>query len=160
MEMMIRLIKQFIFCLNLIRTVPVYICYLCSKQKTLIYKDLVRWRDVTSDRVTPEKNNLFLLTRLLTSQTSFRNLILIRFKTPPHTIKGIVHYSVTRILWKPLSSLYINTYNIGGGLFIQHGFSTIIDAESIGENCCIRKPPARPWVLKSFSDESLIKKSF
>ena len=30
---------------------------------------------------------------------------------------------------------YINTLHIGGGLYIQHGFSTIISAQSIGENC-------------------------
>ena len=41
--------------------------------------------------------------------------------------------------WKPLSSLYISTYEIGGGLFIQHGFSTVIDAERIGENCWINQ---------------------
>ena len=31
------------------------------------------------------------------------------------------------------------TGKIGGGLFIQHGFSTYIAAESIGENCWINQ---------------------
>ena len=31
------------------------------------------------------------------------------------------------------------TSDIGGGLFIQHGFSTYIAAESIGENCWINQ---------------------
>ena len=38
---------------------------------------------------------------------------------------------------RPLRDLYINTRQIGGGLLIQHGFSTIISARSIGENCKI-----------------------
>ena len=40
-----------------------------------------------------------------------------------------------------LSTLYINVPygKIGGGLVIQHGFSTIITAESIGENCWINQ---------------------
>ena len=35
--------------------------------------------------------------------------------------------------------MFIEAYQIGGGLFIQHGFSTIIAAESIGENCWINQ---------------------
>ena len=33
--------------------------------------------------------------------------------------------------------MYINTANIGKELFIQHGFSTIISAKTIGDNCTI-----------------------
>ena len=49
---------------------------------------------------------------------------------------GKVQYLV-RWMCPPLDSLYIRTKNIGGGLLIQHGFATIIQAESIGENCKI-----------------------
>ena len=40
-----------------------------------------------------------------------------------------------------MSSLYITTSRekIGKGLFIQHGFSTIISAESIGDYCWINQ---------------------
>ena len=36
-----------------------------------------------------------------------------------------------------MQHLYITTTDIGGGLMIQHGFSSIISAQSIGENCKI-----------------------
>lgn len=36
-----------------------------------------------------------------------------------------------------MSNLYINCFPIGPGLVIQHGFSTIINAKSIGCNCQI-----------------------
>ena len=36
-----------------------------------------------------------------------------------------------------MESLYIYTDDIGGGLYIQHGFATIITARKIGENCRI-----------------------
>lgn len=41
----------------------------------------------------------------------------------------------------PLSTLYICTKseNFGAGTFIQHGFSTIISADKIGENCWINQ---------------------
>lgn len=38
---------------------------------------------------------------------------------------------------RPMQHLYITTKDIGGGLLIQHGFSSIISAQSIGENCKI-----------------------
>ncbi|WP_311315858.1 hypothetical protein [Neobacillus sp. MER 74] len=44
-----------------------------------------------------------------------------------------------KIFYKPLSSLYIYTDDIGEGLFIQHGFSTIIIAKRIGKNCSINQ---------------------
>ena len=38
-----------------------------------------------------------------------------------------------------MDSLYLCTREIGGGLFIQHGFATIVSAKSIGENCWINQ---------------------
>ena len=49
----------------------------------------------------------------------------------------MLHFMLARVLWKPLESLYIYTEDIGGGLYIQHGFATIITAKKIGENCRI-----------------------
>ena len=41
----------------------------------------------------------------------------------------------------PLSTLYIWTRseNFGAGTYIQHGFSTVIAAEKVGENCWINQ---------------------
>ncbi len=44
-----------------------------------------------------------------------------------------------KLLCSPLSSLYINTVDIGGGLFIQHGFSSVISARKIGKDCWINQ---------------------
>ena len=38
-----------------------------------------------------------------------------------------------------MGTLYIETPEIGGGLYIQHGFATMIAAKSIGENCWINQ---------------------
>jgi serine O-acetyltransferase len=38
-----------------------------------------------------------------------------------------------------MDTLFIEAKEIGGGLYIQHGFSTMIAAESIGENCWINQ---------------------
>lgn len=49
---------------------------------------------------------------------------------------GIIKFLV-KWLYQPLKSLYISTPQIGDGLMIQHGFSTIIAAEKLGANCRI-----------------------
>ncbi|NVO86098.1 serine O-acetyltransferase [Hymenobacter terrestris] len=38
-----------------------------------------------------------------------------------------------------METLYLSTPNIGPGLFIQHGFATIIAAKSIGRDCWINQ---------------------
>ena len=136
---MIALIKKILFYINYLRTAPVYLGYLLSAQRKEIKMDLDRWRDVTSDRCAPEKSDFALMNRLLMSQKAFRNLIQMRLKKPPFTASAILFWTVSRILWPQLESLYISTYEIGGGLFIQHGFATVIDAERIGENCWINQ---------------------
>lgn len=42
-----------------------------------------------------------------------------------------------RIIWHGQVALFFACSNIGGGLYMMHGFSTIVVAESIGENCLI-----------------------
>jgi len=118
---------------NYLRTLPVYLCVLSSEQKHLIEKDITRWNEINN-----EKLNMFRsLNWYMTQNKEFRNLIQHRLKNPSRSIKSWIHFVIARMLWKPLDSLYLNTTNIGGGLYIQHGFSTIVSAEKIGENCRI-----------------------
>lgn len=136
---MISLLKKILFYFNYWRTAPVYLGYLLSNQRREIKMDLDRWRDVTSDRNAPEKSDFALMNRLLMGQQAFRNLIQMRLKKPPFTAKGVVFWAIARLLWPPLDTLSFGTYEIGGGLFIQHGHATIIDAERMGENCWVNQ---------------------
>ena len=118
---------------NFPRTLPVYLCIKCSKQRQLIEADVARWNEV-------EGINFGLFKSInwyLTYRKEFRNLIQHRFKHPSGTIMSYLHFAIARVLWKPMESLYIYTKDIGGGLYIQHGFATIISAEKIGKNCRI-----------------------
>lgn len=125
--------KRFLAVINYPRTLPVYLCVISSKQKHLIKKDIARWNEIDCVNF-----NLFeSLNWYLTYKKEFRNLILHRLKNPSRTAVSMLHFIVARMLWKPLESLYIYTREIGGGLYIQHGFSTIISAKKIGENCRI-----------------------
>ena len=126
-------IKRVLAARNYFRTFPVYICVLLSPHKRLIEKDIKRWCEICQlDWGFFECLNWFL-----TDNKAFRNLLQHRLKNPSRSMKCWIHYAIARILWKPLDSLYLNTLDIGGGLYIQHGFSTIVSAKKIGENCRI-----------------------
>ena len=125
--------KKFLAIINYPRTFPVYLCAMFSKQKNLIKSDIARWNKI--DQI--DFNFFQSLNWYLTYKKEFRNLLQHRFKHPSQSICGLIHYMIARILWKPMESLYIYTKEIGGGLYIQHGFATIISARSIGENCRI-----------------------
>ena len=86
-------------------------------------KDLKRWKEVFKLQLTDKQ----ALCRLMTEDKAFRSLYIYRQEKR-------LYRRWVRLLYPPLDSLYIMTGKIGGGLFIQHGFSTYIAAESIGEN--------------------------
>lgn len=76
--------------------------------------------------------NLYIgLVYFLTYYPEFRNVM---YKRLPFSM-------IHRLLAPTLPSLYITTSRdkIGKGLFIQHGFATIISAESIGNYCWINQ---------------------
>ncbi len=91
-------------------------------------KDLERWKTV----VCLEGTNKEALSVLMATDKAFRSLFLYRQRKK-------LYRRWVKLLYPPLNSLYITTPDIGGGLFIQHGFSTYIAAESIGENCWINQ---------------------
>lgn len=54
------------------------------------------------------------------------------------------HSKILRLILKPLKlvnslNLYINCSDIGGGLFIEHGFATVISCKKIGRNFWINQ---------------------
>lgn len=125
--------KNLLAILNYPRTFVVYLCVLCSTQKHLIEMDVARWSKIDGTN----RGFFKSLNWYLTYKQEFRNLLQHRFKHPITSVKGMFHYIVARILWKPMESLYLYTKDIGGGLYIQHGFATIISAKKIGDNCRI-----------------------
>lgn len=125
--------KKLLAKINYPRTLPVYLCTIFSKQKQLIKEDVARWNEIDQTN-----SSLFeSLNWYLTYKKEFRNLIQYRLKNSSRSVAALFHFAIARILWKPLESLYIYTKDIGGGLYIQHGFSTIISAQKIGKNCRI-----------------------
>lgn len=92
-------------------------------------KDLDRWKQIYSI----EKSNIGTIAELLWEYPEFRNLLIYRYRFSPFFKRWIM------IWYRPMDTLYLQAKEIGGGLFIQHGFATMVSAEVIGENCWINQ---------------------
>jgi serine O-acetyltransferase len=92
-------------------------------------KDLNRWKDICC--LDGSKTAVFA--RLLWDKKEFRNLYIYR-----NSHRRIFRYWIA-FWYRPMDTLFIETPEIGGGLYIQHGFATMIAAKSIGENCWINQ---------------------
>ena len=94
----------------------------------LIFEDLSFWMSRRKMKTTKRKGFCELL-----MCPEFCSVLLYRLRDGNnkklfHLFKLIVHEE---------KSLFITTPKIGGGLYIMHGFSTIISAKAIGRNCTI-----------------------
>lgn len=92
-------------------------------------KDLTRWREICH----LEGSQTAIMAQLLWDKKEFRNLFIYR-----NSHRRIFRYWIA-FWYRPMDTLYIETPEIGGGLYIQHGFATMIAAKSIGENCWINQ---------------------
>lgn len=89
--------------------------------------DVIRWLSVIEMK---NQDASFSFVYLMAFFPEFRNLFYYRAGRIKHLIG---------FLCPGMSTLFINTPEIGPGLFLQHGFSTIINADSIGSNCWINQ---------------------
>lgn len=115
--------------LNMWRIIPSFLIFKISHNKRL-EMDFERWKKQFANEF-DGRSNLVWMGYLLITKPEFRNLFIYRVKNK------FIKAATVKILWKKIETLYIWTDDIGGGIFIQHGFSTIINAESIGEFCSI-----------------------
>lgn len=108
-----------------------------SSQKKVIEADVHRWLQIAN----PEQSNGSMLenfTYLIHTYPEFRTLFYYRLGTyTKFWSKSLL--ALAKALYMPKDTLYIYTPSIGPGLFIQHGFSTIISAAKMGENCWINQ---------------------
>ena len=105
-----------------------YFLWKHSDYSDIIRQDIYFWKEL---KHIEDDNELVLLARLLLETEAFRNLMMFRLHK---------HRFLFRHLFPPMNTLYIGVNdNIGPKLYIQHGFSTIISAKSIGEECWINQ---------------------
>lgn len=106
--------------------------YELSSQRRKIDMDLDRFCQVHFGQV-PVKNRCLRLLQELIAFPEFRTLFLFRLGRIRHIIKYLMPKGQNNL------TFCVPKEAFGGGLFIQHGFSTGVSAHSIGENCWINQ---------------------
>jgi len=120
--------KVFLFKIffEFIRCAPHLLLFTFHKNRKVIYADVDRWVAIYSLPYSRPISFLYLLSFF----PEYRNVFYLRIGAWKHFLN---------IICPRLSTLYIYTNDVGKGLFIQHGFATIIAAKSLGENCWINQ---------------------
>lgn len=115
-----KLLKLSNYFLHALLIIP-YIIILTITKKPYLKHDLEQWA-----KWKKVNNNFWGFIQLFTDFKEFRNLCYYRLGAARHIVQWILRGE---------HCLYITSDSIGKGLLIMHGFSTIIAAKSIGDNC-------------------------
>ena len=91
--------------------------------------DLKRWKQIYH----LECSDFKALAFIMWEYPEFRNLFLYRNRF------RYIYRIWIRVFYKPMNTLYLQAKEIGGGFFIQHGFATMVTAESVGCNCWVNQ---------------------
>lgn len=120
------MMKRLYVFLNFLRFLPHILIYKVKGDELLIKCDFKRWRSILRPN---QKNNVYSLVDILIFFPEYRNLFYARVRK----YNKILAKSLA-LLARPQPLLTITAENLGGGCFIQHGFSTRIGGKNIGDN--------------------------
>lgn len=119
--------------IRLVRAVPAFALVAQSPKRAVIEHDINRWVTCINAGNDGDSRDA-KLSWLLAKFPEFRNLLSHRLAAGSR-----VHGILAKLLYKGERTLHLETKDIGPGLFIQHGFATIVAAESIGADCWINQ---------------------
>lgn len=118
--------EKFKLIIRSIFIIPHFILFKTHKNKRIIKYEVERWLKLTKKKINTNWGFLFLMIY----RPEFRNLFYKRIGGVSKIIKWTC---------PEMNTLFIVTPKIGAGLFLQHGFSTIITCNSIGNDCWINQ---------------------
>jgi serine O-acetyltransferase len=129
-EMLVRQIRL----VAALRCLPLLLPYslLAGEPRVRLDKDIAVWSgrlDVNYSR------GLAAVSLLAGPEREFRNLFFYRLSRGGMAWAGLA--KLLAVIWHPVETLKIWTPDVGGGLYIQHGFGTVLAALKIGENCSV-----------------------
>lgn len=114
-----------------VRFLPILIFANIYRKNIRLKEDVDRWIKPTDDKSFYKR-----LAILLYTFREFRNLFVYRNTFPK---KHRIFCCLIKLFYPPEKTLYLKCPDIGGGLFIQHGFATYVSAQKIGKNCSINQ---------------------
>jgi serine O-acetyltransferase len=131
-----RQIKYFAKQLAKLFVTPLLILFFITTEQGLIITDVKRWVELELGEQAGHWDLGNLLT-LLTGYKEFRSVYYYRI-SQGNSVAAMAVY-LAKIFYKELPLLFIRkSSRIGPGLFIQHGYCTVINAD-IGANCWINQ---------------------
>jgi serine O-acetyltransferase len=104
-----------------------------GRVRETVEADVARWRQV----VRPPVSDRWTRLALLATYPEYRTLHAYRLRRA-----GVVSAALAgafALVYPGERTLHLATSEIGPGLFIQHGFATIVAARSVGRNCWINQ---------------------
>jgi len=128
------LLKTLLFNLKILLISPLLIPFYLTSEQEIISADVSRWEELLGWE---KRAPLVQLLTLLWEAQEFRNLYYHRLFRG--NAAGRLAMYILKIVYRPFPYLWLDgSCNIGAGLFIQHGFSTIVMAD-LGDNCWINQ---------------------
>ncbi|MBR5080593.1 MAG: serine acetyltransferase [Victivallales bacterium] len=120
--------KKIFILLNIPRFI---IHYFVIRHDIFCQEDFYRWITILRKG---QKACLMTFVDLMIFFPEFRSLILARIRVHHRYLSHILAF-----FGKPMPLLKIDCKNIKGGIYVQHGFATIIAPKSIGKNCWVNQ---------------------
>jgi serine O-acetyltransferase len=139
--------KQLALWLRMVWYAPLLLGLALSRRAARVVRlDVDRWVEIVAPPVPRAAATLALLARY----PEFRTLYAYRLRRG--SVAGAAFAGATSLLWPGERTLHLACSDIGPGLFIQHGFATIVAARRLGANCWVNqqvtigfdRPGARP----------------
>ncbi|PSF38406.1 serine acetyltransferase [Aphanothece hegewaldii CCALA 016] len=126
--------RSILFILQILWVSPLLIPFWLTTEKKLILADVSKWVEYLDHKKT---DDLIQLLTLLKEAKEYRNLYY--FRLFHGNLAGRIAMYILKLIYREFPYLFLDkSCTIGPGLFIQHGFSTIIMAD-LGENCWINQ---------------------
>jgi serine O-acetyltransferase len=104
-----------------------------ARVRAVVDADVARWVRV----VRPPVDARWARLALLATYAEFRTLTYYRLRRAG--LAGAALSAVAAVVYPGERTLHLDCSDIGPGLFIQHGFATVVAARSVGANCWINQ---------------------
>ena len=119
-----KIIKTLFYYLSILRYVPVLMLFYVHPKRSRLKSERNIWIKIIKNGDKYSFNKFIFILKL----PEYRSLLYYRMGGISKLVSWIASGQIC---------LYLETSKIGNGLVIQHGYSTIINCRSIGENCQI-----------------------
>jgi serine O-acetyltransferase len=113
---------------------PLWCSVIRSQSADAVAEDVDWWMRCIDDDQLLSLDRYSRFAYLTAALKEFRTLVHYRLRGTPLALRLLL-----RVLYRPEPTLALDAESIGPGLFIQHGFATIVVAESIGSHCWINQ---------------------